>query len=135
MGAKKSYLEKFISDLKAGVPSLTEVHRYKGEFEEGTEWDPNPPEVFVRFEGTADVDHTGDLKISTYKIPLTLFIIARDYEGAGVLDTLDLVEDFLDGREIKPTGVNPVKCVAGESKLIGYLGDGCEVYQLSVYLQ
>ena len=135
MGVKKEYLEKFNSDLKAGVTSLIDVARYKGEFEEGQDWDPNPPQVFTRFEGTSDVTHSGDQEIETYKIPLTLFIVARDYEEASVLDVVDSVEEFLDGYTVKPSGISPVICKVFESKLLGYLGDGVEVYQMTVILQ
>ncbi len=134
MATNKAIFDKLITDLKAGVPALTSVERYKGEFENGSSWDPNPPQVFARFEGTGDINHTSDGKIGTYRIELMLFIVARDYTGAGVLDTVEAVADYLDGYIVKPTGVNPVQCRVFDSKLLGYMGDGVEVYQLSVIL-
>ena len=76
------------------------------------------------------------------KISLTVFVVAYDAAEAKVLDVVELVEDFLDGKKFvvsvtegAVTQKFPFTITCGASKLLGYMDGGQEVYTISAELK
>jgi len=128
----KVTIEKLISDISASSIGFNVVEVYKGQYDTDGGYTNQPPECFVQFNGTKAIgDHTADGKIGAYAIQVTLFISAMDYKEANSLTYLEKLIDFIDGKLIKPTGAEVTRIKAGDSKLLGYLKGGANVFQLS----
>lgn len=145
MTFKSALFEYLKTNLLSGISGLAAVTRYRGEFESGAEYDPAPPaEIFIRFEGSVPVVYTAGNAIGKTMIPLTVFIAAQDSPAFSVLALTDSVEAFFDGRKmhvttqpavISPPSAEVFEMVTSKSlatKLLGYLPDGWEIYQLEV---
>lgn len=89
------------STIKTAL-SIDMVQEYKGEFEEGVDWDPSFPCVFIQtdnpFEPTV---HNMDDSVGKYKSTFTLYC-----GDEGTLKTMDMLEKVIaafDGKDLSFT--------------------------------
>jgi hypothetical protein len=95
----KEILEKLEEVIQTEHPEIY-VRRYKGEFEEGADWNPDFPCFLYRLTkaGKAITGMTGASLINEARI--TAYIADRDMNSPAALDVIeDLIE--LDGMEIE----------------------------------
>lgn len=129
----KEIRQQLLQDIKETLQYRI-VDRYRGEFEEGSEWNPGPSACFIRVLGfkkrTRAADGTG----------LKNTAVLRIYAGANLkhgLDALDMVEELvtmLDGGqlEIESSGEKYRLSVSQEGMDMIFYANGFEGYAFNI---
>lgn len=107
---KKIFLE-LITQLKGlkdsedpeAVPILSRVQRYKGELEEGSQWNPTFPIAFVQFAGYRPEAEATDGQWLSERLYFRLYIGDRNASSPDGLDALEAVIDFFNSKDIQIT--------------------------------
>lgn len=91
----KAIFAELISFIKDAVPGLP-VSRYKGEFEEGSEWNPVFPSCFIQYSGLKPMEAL-KLTDGSYQkafIYVNIFVGDHDYTEPAVLDMVETLQSL-----------------------------------------
>jgi len=127
------------STIKTAL-SIDMVEEYKGEFEEGVDWDPSFPCVFIQADNPFEpTTHSMDNSVEKYKSTFTLYCGDK-----GTLLTMDMLEKVItafDGKNFTvTTGDEPNQVIGNiQSSILDYgtpllayvKGLGC-IYELKL---
>lgn len=80
---------------------LKEISMYKGELEEGSEWIPVFPKIFLELDTEQVAAYGAGQKSAKTIDGFNLYIVDKDTDEPVVLPRLEAVIDFLDGKEMK----------------------------------
>jgi len=130
-----------LEDIQTAVPEFKRVDRYKFEFEQGTDWDPEYPICFMRYDGIKPNPRTviADGSYTKAYIYLTLFIGDEDINSPVVLDKVEKVQSLFVNSFI----TIPVESVDRKfnitlsengTELHGYV-KGVEVYRVGLKIE
>lgn len=120
----KELFDLLISKLQTiGVFSL--VARYKGEFEEGADWNPIFPACFIRLTGVRPELIGSSGEVLKHRVSFVLYIADKDRDEPLVLELIDAVAGITDIDE-NPVFLNSISW--------GGYARGVEVYQIEVDL-
>lgn len=131
----KELLNKIEEELKAQLPTV-KVGRYKGEFEEGTDWSPVFPVIFFRLNDYVPTNKSTGGKVLSADTGITLYVADKDINSSKGLDTIEDAIGCFDGVVFKFLSNNATVTVNVSIhdegfKLYGYI-KGVEVYTLQI---
>lgn len=131
----KEIRDQLIGDIKTALPTLNKIDRYRGELEEGSEWNPDSEAVFVQVIG-----YKPRLKAADGTI-LKKTVVVRIYAGANTRhdkDALDIVEPLIDlfaGSNFEVDGNNHKIMVSDEGMELMLYEKGFEGYAFNIFIQ
>jgi len=78
------------------------VDRYKGEFDEGTDWNPVWPACYVRLTNIKPESISSGREVLKYRVSFTLYVANQDRDGLTILDLIEKVSRIItvDNRPI-----------------------------------
>jgi len=97
----KEIFEQLKQDIKTAVPSIKKVERYKGEFEKDSNWNPEFPCCFIRYQNYKPVTRSPQGEVLKAKTFLTLYVGDKDIKAPRVLSTVENIIDLFDGTSFK----------------------------------
>ena len=123
----KEIIDSLIAQLPKSVDTVKTADRYRGEFEENSEWNPVFPSVFFQVNEFKPEGLMSDGRTVKKRVFLTVYC-ANEYEAAELAES---VYDFLDGIAVMDeSGVyRNMSCTGG--KLHGWF-QRVEVYKIEV---
>ena len=126
-------LEELVRDK---IPTV-KVGRYKGEFEEGADWNPAFPAVLIRVNSLLPTERNMSGQVISYSAEFTLYIADRDMNQPSGLDTIEAVINTIEDNSITNDDYGTeydMKVGDDGMKFLGY-GNQVEVYILNVNVQ
>ena len=131
-------IEKIQSIISTGITGCY-VSRYKGEFEEGVDWNPQFPCVMTALHSYKPINTAADGTVLSDETRIILYIADRDINASSALDTVENVLKLTDGKDIEymvvTTKARAHVSVAEEGLIRqGYAGAGVEIYTLVLRL-
>lgn len=130
----KDLFEYLITYLGTNIPSLKKVDRYKGELEEGSQWTPVFPCVFIRLDGWKPKTISADGSVLDWDIFISFHLADKDTAEAKVLDLLDSIQSLVDGIDITVNDTTYKIIVAADGGQWSAYFKGVEVYSFMTYL-
>lgn len=96
----KDIFTQLKTDITAGVASLEMVEQYRGEFEEGTDWNPRASACFLQLTGykpfVKHSDGSSGKAMTTFKI----YAGANLKQDKNAMDVTEAVITLLDGAKL-----------------------------------
>ena len=126
-----SKTEEVLETLKADYP-LIKIGRYKGEFEDGSEWSPVFPCVFQRLNNYTPLAKGMQREVLDAVTGITLYVADKDINSSKGLDLLEDVIELFNGVTLQTPGFTATAYIRDEGmELFGYM-KGVEVYILQI---
>jgi hypothetical protein len=110
---------------------LKEITMYKGELEEGSDWTPVFPKIFLELDLEKVTAYGAGNKSAKTIDGLNVYIVDKDTDEPVVLPRLEEVIEYLDGKEMRvqlDTTVTAVKLKYEGFQLHAYLKGGPLAY-------
>lgn len=131
----KELLNKIEDTIKTQMPTV-KVGRYKGEFEEGSDWNPTFPIVLQRLNNYSPIQKNTMNRVTAAETGITLYVADKDINSSKGLDTLEDVLDCFDGEvlSLESNGATYTVNVSIHDdgcKLYGYI-KGVEIYTVQI---
>ena len=120
----KEVIDVLIAGMPASVSAIKKADRYRGEFEEGSDWNPTFPIVLFRVEELKTDTLLADGVYARKTLEGTVYC-GNDYEAAELMES---VVDYLNGTMIELDNINYSVSTDGGS-LHGWFGR-VEVYKV-----
>lgn len=127
----KQILNTIINEISYAAEMKT--GRYKGEFEEGADWNPQFPCALVRMMKMAPEGTTMSNSRFGYSTKLMIYIADRDIQESKTLDTVEYLIGLFDSAEMETEDGKYFRTFIADEGINFYgYGNQVEIYTLTI---
>lgn len=128
----KEIRNQLITDIGTQFPTWSRVLKYKGEFEEGSDWNPTPNAVFLQVLGNSIKVMSAHSEILKKAAVIKVYAGSNSLSAADPLDIVEPLMDFLDGATLAVSAKKYTIKVDGEGIDYIYYDRGFEAYSFII---
>lgn len=96
----KQIRDTLLEDIKSGT-NIDLVEKYRGEFEEGSDWSPHPTNCLIQVLGKNGFVRAADNSVLKFRASFRIYAGADNHKGLDGLDVIETLENFLDNNSLK----------------------------------
>lgn len=131
----KEIRDELLNDIKTALPELGTIGKYRGEFEEGSDWKPTDTACFVRVTGYRPRVKASDNSILKKTVEMKIYAGANSRHFKDALDIVESLVDLFSGSSITVSGTKFNFVIPDEGMDLILYERGFEAYAFIILIQ
>lgn len=95
----KKIRDTLLEDIKSDT-NIDHVEKYRGEFEEGSDWSPHPTNCLIQVLGKNGFVRAADNSVLKFRASFRVYGGGDNHKGIDGLDVIETLENFVDNKTL-----------------------------------